>query len=232
MTRCRAMLAIIVTCLMCVGVGVAAQTPKAVITGPKEARCGALVVLDSSESTGMGRLWLLAAAPEETSYLPVEQAAKCIMASPTPGAYRFVLIVSGTTAAGGPAADMATHTVVLRGADVPPPPPPDDPTDPTKPPPTKKPTAVTYLYEKDQSDPPRAVQAALDRLNADGSGIVASVFEQDTTNGTGQVPAQYRVQSQAAKAVGLPCLIVVAGDQVLRVVKDPKTADEVAEALK
>ena len=210
----------------------AAQTPKAVITGPKEARCGALVVLDASESTGMGRLWLLAASPEETSFLPVEQALKCSMASPTPGAYRFVLIVSGTTAAGGPAADMATHTVVLRGADVPPPPPPDDPTDPTKPPPPAKATAVTYIYEKDQHDPPRAVQAALDRLNAAGSGIVASVFEQDTTNGTGQVPAQYRVQSQAAKAVGLPCLVVVAGDQVLRVVKDPKTADEVLEALK
>jgi hypothetical protein len=210
----------------------AAQAPKAVITGPREARCGALVVLDASESIGMGRLWLLAASPEETSFLPVEQALKCIMASPTPGAYRFVLIVSGTDSAGGPAADMATHTVVLRGAEVPPPPPPDEPTDPTKPPPQPQATAVTYIYEKDQHNPPRAVQAALDRLNAAGSGIVASVFEQDTTSGTGQVPAQYRAQLQAAKSAGLPCLVVVAGDQVLRVVKDPKTADEVLEALK
>lgn len=100
------------------------QMPRAIVTGPKEARCGALVVLDASASEGVGRLWLLAVAPEETSFLPVEAATKCIFASPTPGRYEFVLIVAGTNVNGGPAAEMARHTVTLSGGTIPPPPPP------------------------------------------------------------------------------------------------------------
>jgi hypothetical protein len=96
-----------------------------------------------------------------------------------------------------------------------------------------KPTAAVYIYEKDRSNPPRAVQAALDRLNQDdGSGIVGIIFEQDATTGAGQVPSQYRAQLQAAKAAGLPCLVVSAGDQVLRVVADPQTEADVLEAVK
>lgn len=224
MTRCSAMLAIIVTCLMCVGV--AAETPKAVITGPKEARCGALVVLDATESVGTSRLWLLAVSPDETSFLPVESGQKCIFASPVAGRYQFVLVVAGTNTNGGAAAEMATHTVQLTGI-TPPPTPPPDPTDPPLPSPA---TAVTYVFEKDQHSPPRAVQAALDRINAAGS-VVASIFEQDSTSGTGQVPAQYRAALAAAKAAGLPCLVVTAGDQVLRVVKNPQTEADVTEAL-
>jgi len=101
-----------------------AQSPKAVITGPRDSRPGALVVLDASESTGTGRLWLLAVSPEETSFLPVESGLKCIFASPTPGVYTFVLVVAGTNANGGAAADMATHTITLRGGTIPPPTPP------------------------------------------------------------------------------------------------------------
>jgi len=104
--------------------------PKAVITGPKDARCGSLVVLDATESTGSGRLWMLAVSPEETSFLPVESGLKCIFASPVAGAYRFVLIVAGTNSNGGPAVDMATHTVVLRSPDGPPVPPPPPTTNP------------------------------------------------------------------------------------------------------
>lgn len=217
-----AMILILLACSV-----VTAEQPRAVITGPKESRPGALVVLDASESTGTGRLWLLAISPEETSFLPVESALKCIFASPTAGSYTFVLVVSGTNSNGGPAADMATHTVVLRAPNVPPP---DPPPDPTKPPLTKA-TAVTYVYEKDQHSPPRAVQAALDRLNTAGS-VVASIVEQDSTSGTGQVPAQYRAPLAAAKAAGLPCLVVTAGDQVLRVVPNPQTEADVSEALK
>lgn len=206
----------------------AGQTPpKAVITGPKESRCGSLVVLDASESSGTSRMWLLAVSPEETSFLPVESGIKCIFASPVAGRYQFVLVVAGTNANGGAAAEMATHTVQLTGGITPPPPPPD-PTDPPLPSPA---TAVTYVYEKDQSTPPRPVQAALDRLSASGS-VVASIFEQDATSGSGSVPAQYRAALAAAKAAGLPCLVVTAGDQVLRVVKDPQTEQHVLEAVK
>lgn len=124
-----------------------AQQPKAIITGPKESRCGSLVVLDASESTGTGRLWLLAVSPEETSFLAVESGLKCIFASPTPGSYRFVLVVAGVNSNGGPAADMATHSVVLRGPVVPPPgpPSPDDP--PVPPGPTTGAVAIVVIRD-------------------------------------------------------------------------------------
>jgi hypothetical protein len=117
--------------LLCVAVAVtaSAQQPKAVITGPKEARCGALVVLDATASEGVGRLWLLAVAPEETSFLPVESSTKCLFASPVAGRYEFVLIVAGTNANGGPMAEIARHTITLTGGANPPTPP--DPPGPT-----------------------------------------------------------------------------------------------------
>jgi hypothetical protein len=126
----------------------AAQTPKAVITGPKESRCGALVVLDATESQGVGRLWLLAVSPEETSFLPVDSGLKCIFASPVAGTYRFVLVVAGTNANGGPAADVATHSVRLTGG-MPPPQPPDpvDPDVPTPPGPTAGAVAVVVIRD-------------------------------------------------------------------------------------
>ena len=204
-----------------------AQLPTAIITGPKESRPGSLVILDASESTGLGRMWLLAVSPEETSFLPVEAGLKCIFASPTPGDYTFVLVVAGTNSNSGPAAAMATHTVTLIGPSSPP----VVVVDPTDPPLTLRPTAATYIYEKDQSNPPREVQSAISQLNESGS-LVASVFEQDTVDGDGEVPDQYRAALTAAQAAGLPCLVVLAGDLVLRVVRDPKTVADVLEAVK
>jgi hypothetical protein len=94
-------------------------------------------------------VWLLAVSPEPTSFLPVESGLKVIFASPTPGDYTFVLIVSGTNANGGPMADMATHTVTLLGPR-PPPVPPQPPVPPPLPPgpdPTIPPetTGVAYV---------------------------------------------------------------------------------------
>jgi len=204
----------------------AAQSPKAVVTGPKDARCGSLVVLDASESVGTGRLWLLAVSPEETSFLPVESALKCIMASPTPGAYTFVLVVAGTNQNGGPAADMATHTVTLRGSDPPPKPPPDDP--PVTP---TKIDRVTYVYEKDETAVPREVGAALTKISQAGT-IFATEFERDGKTGLDEIPVQYRIALEAALKAGLPCLVVQSGDTVVRTVKAPRTEAEVMEALR
>lgn len=122
--------AIVVYLLAAFASSALATEPRAVITGPKESRPGALVVLDATESTGIGRMWLLAVSPEPTSFLPVENGLKCIFASPTPGEYVFILVVSGTNANGGPAAAMAQHTVTLLG----PRPPPDPPKPPIPPP--------------------------------------------------------------------------------------------------
>lgn len=219
--RKLAILAVLQTVLVCaVATAAVAQTPKAVITGPKEARCGALVVLDASESTGTGRLWLLAVSPEETSFLPVESALKCIFASPTAGTYRFVLVVSGTNANGGAAADMATHTVILRGVG-----PPIDPPQPTIV------DRVTYVYEKDQTAVPREVAAALTKINASQVGIVAGEFERDSKTGLDQVPEQYRTALAAALKAGLPCLVVQSGEAIVRTVQNPTTESQVTEAI-
>jgi hypothetical protein len=210
-----------------------AQTPRAVITGPKEARPGALVVLDATESEGTGRLWLLAVSPEPTSFLPVEAGLKCIFASPTPGDYRFVLVVAGTNPNGGPAADMATHTVHLLSPS-PPVPPEDPPADPTQPPPVVQlqPTAALYIYEKDQGSPPPPVAQALHRLNIERQSFVANAVDQHVTTGQGQTPAQFQAAIQAARAAGLPALVILAGDQVVRVIRDPRTETAVMEAAR
>lgn len=96
--------------------------------------------------------------------------------------------------------------------------------------PGPKPTAVTYVYEKDQHVVPPPVLAALNKLNRD-KGIIATVFEQDVKDGTGDVPEQYKLALDAAKKAGLPALVVLNDKGVLRVVKDPKTEDDVLKAV-
>ena len=91
-------------------------------------------------------------------------------------------------------------------------------------------TAVTYIYEKDDTAIPRPVGAALNKLNT--MGILATDFEEDTADGTGEVPEQYKIALEAARKAGLPCLVVQSGNNVVRVVKDPKTLEAVMEAAK
>jgi hypothetical protein len=91
-------------------------------------------------------------------------------------------------------------------------------------------TAVTYTFEKSDAGIPPPVAAALDKLNRQG--IVATHDEIDTTDGTEQVPDQYKVSRPAAKAVGLPALVVMAKDKVVRTVKAPTTEEQVLEAAK
>jgi hypothetical protein len=92
-----------------------------------------------------------------------------------------------------------------------------------------KPTKVTYVHEKDQGGVPSGVRVALDKLNRQG--IVATEFEDDTTNANQQVPAQYKIAKAEADKAGTPVLVVQSGDVVLRVVK-VKTEAEVMEAAK
>jgi hypothetical protein len=96
--------------------------------------------------------------------------------------------------------------------------------------PAKKVTKVTYVWEKDKTAIPRPVGAALTQLNTQG--ILASDIEADVVDGDGQVPDQYKVAIEAAKKAGLPCLVVQAGDEVIRVLSDPKTLEAVLEAAK
>lgn len=90
-------------------------------------------------------------------------------------------------------------------------------------------TQATYVYEKDSHFVPAPVAAALDKLNRDG--INANAIDIDTTDGGGQVPEQYAKVFPAAREAGLPCLVVMSGETVVRVVDDPKTFDAVMEAV-
>jgi hypothetical protein len=138
--------------------------------------------------------------------------------------------------------DEVYRKVVVSGGTAPRPPPVDpvkpkpvDPDKPVTPPvdPNTKVTAVTYVYEKDQNGIPNYVSQALNKINRESNfQIVASIFEDDSTNGPGQVPAQYKAAYEAAKKEGLPVLVVTAGDKVLRSVKAPKTEAEILEAAR
>lgn len=86
--------------------------------------------------------------------------------------------------------------------------------------------AATYVYEKDDGGVPAAVMSGLNKLNTERK-ILATVFEQDTTNGDGKTPAQYVVPLEAAKKNGLPSLVATAGARVLKVTKDPRTEEAV-----
>jgi hypothetical protein len=93
-----------------------------------------------------------------------------------------------------------------------------------------KPTAVTYTIDDKQNSVPPPVSAALNKLNRQG--ILATVDEVDTTDGSSDVPDQYKVSRPAAIAAGLPALVVMSGEKVLRTVKDPRTEEAVLEAVK
>lgn len=89
-------------------------------------------------------------------------------------------------------------------------------------------TAVVYVYEKDSGSVPTAVLTGLDKLNKQG--VVATAFENDTVDGTGETPEQYKVPLAEAKRIGLPALVVMAGDKAVKSLTNPTTEAEVTGA--
>ena len=51
-------------------------------------------------------------------------------------------------------------------------------------------------------------------------------------DGSDEIPDQYKAALLEAKSVGLPALVVLSGDKVVRSVKDPRTESAVMEAVK
>lgn len=90
-------------------------------------------------------------------------------------------------------------------------------------------TAAVYVYEQRSGSVPPAVLAGIDQLNK--RNILATTFDVDTIDGTGQVPDQYVVPLAAAKELGLPALVVLAGNAVVRSVKAPTTEADVLGAV-
>lgn len=96
---------------------------------------------------------------------------------------------------------------------------------------TAKVTAATYFYNEDTTGGiPSPVAKALSQLNEQG--IDATTFEVETTNSAGKTPKQYAVSLPAALKAGIPCLVVMAGDKVVKIVPSPTTEASVTEAAK
>lgn len=91
-------------------------------------------------------------------------------------------------------------------------------------------TSVVYVYEKDDGAIPSEIHTAIEKLNREKN-ILASLFEQDTIDGNGQTPLQYKKALEAAKIKGVPSLVVISGSNVVTVFKNPKTEKEVLEAI-
>jgi hypothetical protein len=91
-------------------------------------------------------------------------------------------------------------------------------------------TAAVYVYEKDESAIPVGVTVGLNRLNRERH-IVATLLEADTTDGSGDVPEQYREALAAATASGLPALVVLSGSTVLSVTPAPTDPDAILRAV-
>lgn len=91
-------------------------------------------------------------------------------------------------------------------------------------------TAAVYVYEKDATAVPPGVTVGMNRLNRERQ-ILATLVEADATDGDGDVPDQYRAAVEAAKAKGLPALVVLSGSTVLAIVKAPTDADAVVRAV-
>ncbi len=95
---------------------------------------------------------------------------------------------------------------------------------------TTAPDAAVYVYEKDDTAIPSEVKAAMSKLNSDG--LTASFYEDDTPDGSGDVPEQFKAALEAARKAGLPALVVLGKGEVLKVVKEPKSEAQVLEAVK
>lgn len=211
---------------------------KAVVTGPKESLSGDLVILDASQSQAQKYLWKL--LESDKSFLSTDGGLKCIFAAGVdePRTFHFILVVAGTNANGGPEVDIATHDLLVKPRNYTPPVvKPETPVNPQTPAPTNpsRPTRVTYLFEKDSNPVPSAVLKGLISLNGTdanaASSVYASYFEIDGTAGDGDVPKQYEIAVKAGKD-SIPCLVVENKDGTTKVIKNPKTTDDVLNAVK
>ena len=202
----------------------AADQPKAVITGPKEGPPGELVILDASQSSGLGYLWLL--VNSEKSFLPVDGGIKCVFSTGTPGNYVFILVVAGTNQNGGPAAATATHTLKIIGQQ----PTPEPTPNPTPPGPTPgKVSAAILLYESSEStqDLTRlTLQLRNDKIPH------LKVLDKDAKQGDSDEPV--KLVQEIVKAIGsktLPRVVAVDSSGLVVADADVKTVDDVKRLL-
>lgn len=91
-------------------------------------------------------------------------------------------------------------------------------------------TAAVYVYEKDDGPVPTGVYTAIEKINREKN-ILASLFEDDTVDGNGETPEQYKPALDAARAKSIPAFVVLSGTTAITVVEKPQTEAEVLEAI-
>ena len=190
------------------------------IKGDESAEPGEVIELAATGNAD-GVLW----ASEANFQGPYNAGRVIVFGTAKPGRYVFWCF--------GNDADERAKAMHVVTVGIPPPPVVVPPVTPpvVTPDPTTRATRATYVYEQRRGSPPPPVLAALSRLNVPG-GFVASAIDQDVINGKGQVPAQYAAALDAAKKVGLPCLVVEYTIGLPKVVPAPKTAADVEGAVK
>lgn len=183
----------------------------------------AVITLTGSAVTTTGAATV--ALNRETKNLDVTQNGHHVaFSSPSiaDGVFLFTVGINNTDPAGAP--HIAQRWIVTGAG---PRPPPDDPLAPVTPNgPVGKITSVTYVYEKSDTKVPAAVQSGIDRLNVEKK-VLATLYEHDSKDGTGEVPDQYKAPLAAAKEAGLPALVAMSGDKVAKVIPAPTTVEQV-----
>lgn len=203
------------------------------LIGPSNAMQGFAVVVDApADSVKRWRNQL--PAGEQPALELTDNAGRLVLANfaPLPGEHIYELSAQKPVDGLDPFAESRLRVFVGAEPQPTPAPPKVDPVKPDAPVPVvpaTKVTSVTYVYEKDDGGVPSAVMAGLNRLNRE-KGIRATVAEDDITDGDGDVPDQYKTVFTAAKAAGLPALVVLSGETVVRTVKAPTTEAAVWEA--
>jgi len=161
----------------------------AVIEGPTKALPGELVVLNSSKSVGDNHKWI---TPEGISTAQAGCTAidsQIFFATPRPGSYTFILVVSDKTAA----IEFARHTVVIDGKPIDPP---TDPTDPVDPPPVSD---FAKLFELSKENSLKLNDAATRTALAVSLRRTVNAMKIECANN--QCPTLQSAQSRFVKAI-------------------------------
>lgn len=91
-------------------------------------------------------------------------------------------------------------------------------------------TAAVYVYEKDDGPVPVGVYVGIEKLNREKN-ILASLFEDDTVDGNGETPEQYKPALDAARTKSIPSLVVLSGTTAVAIVEKPETEEDILEAI-
>jgi hypothetical protein len=92
-----------------------------------------------------------------------------------------------------------------------------------------KTTMAVVVYESSEQPIAPYAMAARDRIEA--AGIEYRITDKDVETGDGQTPVELKPAIDAAKAAGLPSLVMQAGEAVQRVVPFPKDADAIVKEV-